>query len=114
MIELCRRGDLDPTGAKEVVLDRDGRPLRLVVVKCGEGFRAYVNSCPHARMRLNWKPDRFLDRTGAYLFCDNHVATFDIDTGACLRGPPKGKSLTPVTIVCRDDIILTDPAALPT
>ena len=114
MIELCRRGDLDATGAKEVVVARDGKPLRLVVVKHGAELRAYVNLCPHARMRLDWKPDQFLDRSGQFLFCANHVAYFDLDTGACLRGPPKGKRLTPVTIICRDDTILTDPAALPT
>jgi nitrite reductase/ring-hydroxylating ferredoxin subunit len=113
LLVLCRRQDLEPTGGKEVVLTLGGRTVSLAVVKHGPEVRAYLNLCPHARMKLNWKPDRFFDRTGQFLFCDNHVATFDVGTGACLRGPPKGKALTPVPVTCDGEAVFLDPGALP-
>ena len=110
---LCRRGDLDATGAKEVVLDHQGRRVSLLVARHGTGVVAYLNTCPHARMPLNWKSDRFFDLSNTHLFCSNHVAYFDVATGACFRGPAKGKSLTRVKVHCDGDAVVTELANLP-
>ncbi|MSO72774.1 MAG: Rieske (2Fe-2S) protein [Rhodospirillaceae bacterium] len=90
---LCRLTDLDATGAREIVLDRDGARFPVFVVRVGAEIRGYVNSCPHARLPLNWKEDAFFDAMRSHLVCANHGARFDILTGKCLRGPCKGQSL---------------------
>ena len=95
---LCQISDLDPTGAKEVVLDQDGARLAVFIVKCGAEIRGYVNSCPHARLPLNWRDDAFFDISRTFLFCANHGAHFDVMTGLCLRGPCKGQSLAPFPV----------------
>jgi nitrite reductase/ring-hydroxylating ferredoxin subunit len=95
---LCRLTDLDATGGKEIVLNHDGERISVFVVKHGTGVVGYVNSCPHARLPLNWRDDHFFDITGLYLFCANHSAAFDVQTGQCVRGPCKGQSLTPYPV----------------
>jgi len=102
---LCRREDLDATGAKEIVLDRDGARLPVFVLKFGERILGYVNSCPHARLPLNFKDDGFFDISGTYVFCANHGAHFDPASGKCIRGPCKGQSLTPFPIRIEGDVI---------
>ena len=91
---LCTLEDLDQTEAKEIVFDDKGGRVSIFVVKYEGAIRGYVNSCPHARLPLNWRDDQFFDVTGLYLLCANHSAYFDIQTGQCVRGPCKGKSLT--------------------
>jgi nitrite reductase/ring-hydroxylating ferredoxin subunit len=103
---LCRLSDLDATGAKEIVLNKDGARVPVFVVKFGERVLGYVNSCPHVRLPLNWKEDSFLDVSGTYLFCANHGAHFDVVTGACLRGPCKGQSLTTYPVRVDGDTIV--------
>ncbi len=103
---LCQLSDLDATGAKEIVLDRDGARFPVFVVKRGDDIRGYVNSCPHARLPLNWKEDAFFDVSRSYLFCANHGARFDILTGKCLRGPCKGLSLVPFPVRLDDEMVV--------
>ncbi|MGK2913046.1 MAG: Rieske (2Fe-2S) protein [Porticoccaceae bacterium] len=69
--------------------------LVFVVRKDGVPY-IYRNRCPHARLPLNWAPDRFLDRSGCYVQCSVHGALFDIPTGRCIAGPCTGESLTPI------------------
>ncbi len=102
---LCRRADLDVTGAKEIVLDQDGARLPVFVLKFGDRILGYVNSCPHARLPLNFKDDTFFDISRTFLFCANHGAHFDVVSGKCIRGPCKGQSLTPLPIRIEGDVI---------
>jgi len=92
--KLCTLADLAATGAKEVILDDNGARISIFIIKHGDGVLGYVNSCPHARLPLNWQDEQFFDVTGLYLLCANHAAYFDIATGQCVRGPCKGQSLT--------------------
>jgi len=95
---LCRLDELEPTGAKEIVFEQNGALVSVFVVRHGDNVRGYVNSCPHARLPLNWRDDHFFDVTGQYLLCANHSALFDIASGQCVRGPCKGKSLSPYPV----------------
>jgi len=104
---LCGLPDLETTGGKGILLKRNGSRLAVFVVKDGDCIVGYVNSCPHARLPLNFHENRFFDRTGLRLFCTNHGATFDIATGLCLRGPCKGDSLTPFPVEIRDGFIIS-------
>jgi nitrite reductase/ring-hydroxylating ferredoxin subunit len=102
---LCTLADLEATGAKEVILTNGDQRLSVVVVTFQGQVYAYVNSCPHARLPLNWRDDQFFDPTGQYLFCANHAASFDVATGQCVRGPGKGKALNPYPIRVADGAV---------
>jgi len=72
----------------------DGRrTLPLILVRAGGVVRVYLNSCPHAGVRLDWKPDDFRDYTGEYLQCSMHGALFEPATGFCVAGPCRGSRL---------------------
>lgn len=99
---LCDVGDLDATGAKDIVFtDEAGARISVFVVKHDDTILGYVNSCPHARLPLNFHDDQFFDVSRQYLLCANHSAYFDIKTGQCIMGPCKGKALTsyPVQVI---------------
>lgn len=103
---LCALAELDATGAKEIVFDDNGERVSVFVVKHNGAVRGYINSCPHARLPLNWRDDQFFDVTRLYLLCANHSAYFDIQTGQCVRGPCKGKSLTPYRVAIEGSKVL--------
>jgi nitrite reductase/ring-hydroxylating ferredoxin subunit len=108
---LCTLADLEATGAKEILLTSDGQRHSVLVVTFQGEFYAYVNSCPHARLPLNWQDDQFFDTSRQYLFCANHAASFDVATGQCVRGPGKGKSLQPYPIKVVDGVVYASPKA---
>ena len=105
---LCRLADLAETGTKEIVLERDGGRFPVFVVRTAAGIRGYVNSCPHARLLLNGREDRFFDVGRTFLFCANHGAQFDPETGVYLRGPCKGESLTVFPVTLQGETIVID------
>ena len=101
----CRLADLEPTGARGVVLGEGPSARHIVVVVGGGGgdgalVRAYENSCPHLRMPLETVPDRFLDAERHYLVCSMHGARFAVADGYCVSGPCQGAWLraVPVTV----------------
>lgn len=66
-------------------------------------YRAYLNSCPHTRVSLNWGPNQFLDPEFQFIQCTMHGAIFEPLTGLCLRGPCLGQSLLALPIVRVED-----------
>jgi len=78
----------------------------LFVVRCGEGVRAYRNVCPHLQMALNFAGDGFMASDGLHLFCPMHGATFRIEDGVCLQGPPEGDALTAIPVAVEDGRIV--------
>lgn len=75
----------------------DGRrELPLIVLRAGGEVRAWLNSCPHAGVRLDWRPDDFLDHTGTWLLCSMHGALFEPASGVCIAGPCRGSRLVEV------------------
>ena len=74
--------------------------LDLIIWHTQEGFRGFVNRCPHLGLPLETFPDRFLNALGDALVCSAHGALFDA-TGHCLAGPCAGKGLVPLELdVC--------------
>jgi nitrite reductase/ring-hydroxylating ferredoxin subunit len=61
----------------------------------------YRNRCPHRGIRLEWQPDRFLDRSASLIQCARHGALFLMDTGECVAGPCAAESLQ--ALPCRED-----------
>lgn len=60
---------------------------------------AYVNQCAHVPVELDWNQGEFFTLGKDYLICATHGAHYQPDTGYCIMGPCKGKSLQslPVT-----------------
>jgi nitrite reductase/ring-hydroxylating ferredoxin subunit len=105
---LCRLDELAATGAKEIVR-QDGESRATIFVVMYEGrVYSYVNSCPHARLPLNWSDGVFFDSSGRHLLCANHSARFDVASGQCVRGPCHGQSLTPVAVMIDGESVVLD------
>jgi nitrite reductase/ring-hydroxylating ferredoxin subunit len=90
-----------------MTVEQDGtkRPWPIVVVRWGRQVFGYVNRCPHDGVNLDWERNQFLDSNGLRLICGKHGSLFEIGTGACVEGPCKGASLTPVALAVLDDDI---------
>jgi nitrite reductase/ring-hydroxylating ferredoxin subunit len=72
---------------------------------------AYVNSCAHQEVELDWLPGLFFDTEGAHLVCAMHGARYAPDTGLCVEGPCRGANLVRITVRERSEdvsIVLSD------
>ena len=94
---LCAHADL-AEGETRLVATADARTPDFFLVRRGGRVRAYLNDCPHRNLPLDLVPGRFLDREGVHILCTGHGARVDVDTGACVSGPCRGQSLTPVPL----------------
>ena len=74
----------------------DGQEL-FVVCKDQQYF-AYINSCPHIGIALEFMPDQFLDADAELIVCSSHGALFEIQSGKCVAGPCIGESLQPIKL----------------
>lgn len=96
-----------PDGATVSRAISDGtRTLPVILVREGGQVRAYLNSCPHAGVRLDWRPDDFRDYTGAFLLCAMHGALFEPTTGHCFAGPCRGSRLVPLGTAADREAVL--------
>lgn len=95
---LCDFSELPENAARGFTLETEEGPLDIFIVRKAEQVYGYVNSCPHMRVNLNWKPDEFHDYTGQYLQCTFHGATFRIEDGYCIQGPCAGQSLKALNV----------------
>ncbi len=98
--------------SSEALLERAGG-VRFALPEVGEratGFAvrynglpyAYVNSCAHMPVELDWQEGDFFDLSQQYLICATHGAHYNPETGYCVMGPCKGKRLQPLTVSERD------------
>lgn len=99
---VCTLADLDATGAKEFDIEPVTRTSGFVV-RSPAGLRAYVNSCPHLGLTLNFSGDRFFDPEGKHLLCPMHGALFRPEDGYCVWGPCKADWLEALPIELRGD-----------
>jgi nitrite reductase/ring-hydroxylating ferredoxin subunit len=80
-------------------IDPEGPARRaFFVVRYRGRLHAYLNSCPHAGVPLDWVPDRFFERAGRYLLCGTHGARFRPEDGVCIAGPCAGRALQPLLL----------------
>ena len=95
---ICSIDEIPDGDSAGFVVERNGQPLGIVTVRQGSEVFAYVNSCPHVGVPLDFTPGKFLDLTKTYIQCASHGATFRIETGECIGGPCAGKSLIPIPV----------------
>jgi len=84
------------------------------VVRRGERLACFSNVCTHMQQPLNWAPNRFLNKSGEYVVCPAHGATYDALSGECRGGPCNGRGLTswPVRVDNGRIIVRVPPAEM--
>lgn len=105
MTLLCRVEALAGGTGKGFRVIIAGQAADIFLVTVGGEVRAYLNSCPHLGIRLDWMPDRFLDRDGVHIMCATHGALFRPDDGYCIAGPCQDYALEPIAIRIADGAI---------
>ena len=109
--ELCKSDDIEDPGSRGFEIKHGRRLVSLFVIRKDGEITAYINSCPHTGINLEWQEHRFLDADGMYIQCATHDALFETGSGLCIAGPCNGQSLTPVAIEVIDGVIHADIAA---
>lgn len=105
---VCAADDIERGNAKAFSLSRvtetgESRPFPIVIVRTiANDYVGYVNSCPHEGTWLNIGAGEFFSRDRAFLRCGRHGANFEIDSGLCVDGPCRGKSLAPIALAVID------------
>jgi nitrite reductase/ring-hydroxylating ferredoxin subunit len=114
-LEICALADIPEGGARGYEVVDGGVTRQLILTRSGATVRAYLNSCPHTGVRLDWRRDDFLDVSGRYLQCATHGALFEPGTGRCVAGPCAGSGL--IAAASRVDaagaVFVRDPSVLP-
>lgn len=95
---LCRHDEIADPGARGFEIDTQQGRLDVILVSQQGRVHGFLNQCPHQGTPLETFPDRFLSRDGTELICSTHGARFRLSDGLCVKGPCKGKRLTPVTV----------------
>jgi nitrite reductase/ring-hydroxylating ferredoxin subunit len=104
---LCSTSDIPDPGSKAFQLEHNNEALDIFVVHKDGEFHAFINSCPHTGVNLEWQEDRFLDAEQSFIQCASHGALFEIATGHCIHGPCAGDQLKPINIEIIDNTIIS-------
>lgn len=84
------------------------------VLRWGEGFYAFANSCPHWNVDLDLGTGDFYDVALDRVVCRNHGALFHPQTGHCEWGPCTGRSLERFELTANgDDVDVQIPPSVP-
>ncbi|MEM7466941.1 MAG: Rieske 2Fe-2S domain-containing protein [Pseudomonadota bacterium] len=111
---LCRIEELRDGAAISRDVTVGTRELSLLVLADKGEVRVYLNSCPHTGIRLEWRPDDFMDASGDYLQCAMHGALFQPADGRCVSGPCVDESLISVEAkVIEGQVILVNAVDIP-
>lgn len=84
-----------------------------MLIRRGRQVFAYINSCPHTGVPLDWQPGEFLNLEQTHIICAMHGAEFRIEDGYCVGGPCRGDSLARVPIRINGDWIELQPTDAP-
>ena len=97
---LCRLEEI-PDGDARGFLPDVRRRDRVFAVRHGDTVHAYLNTCPHNWVGLDWMKDKFLASRGGDIVCFAHGAHFRVEDGLCTAGVCEGQSLirAPVRVV---------------
>ncbi len=101
---LICAGDALVVGGRGVrfAVEHDGAAATAFVIRYRGKPHAYLNRCAHIPVELDWLEGEFFDKSGLYLICSTHGATYEPATGYCVMGPCKGQRLVALEIAERD------------
>ena len=68
------------------------------VVRWRGGLHAYVNTCRHQLLPLDFGDARFFDEEYDAIVCCHHGARYAPETGVCVEGPCEGGRLTKLVV----------------
>ncbi|MDX2506969.1 MAG: Rieske 2Fe-2S domain-containing protein [Gammaproteobacteria bacterium] len=105
MKKICALHEIPNRQAKSYPYDEN---YTLLIYRNKERAFAYINSCPHAGVPLEWNSDQFMSFDGFSLQCGTHGAQFEPSTGLCFYGPCKGARLHKVAISLDNGIVYLD------
>lgn len=80
----------------------DGVQRDAFAVRWHGAVHAFVNSCRHQSLPLDFGDGHFFDDAFDALVCCHHGARFAPDTGECVEGPCRGAFLTALALEERD------------
>jgi len=104
-VQIGALEDIADPGCREFSIGKGDWPFKGFVVRQGNELYAYQNYCVHVGHPLNWAPDSFLTKDRQQIICSSHGAVYEIDTGVCVGGPCRGKSLRRVHCEVRDGVV---------
>lgn len=79
-------------------LTLDGLPYDAFAVRWRGRVHAYLNTCRHQSLPLDFGDAHFFDEAFDALVCCHHGARYSPDTGRCFEGPCEGASLTALAV----------------
>ena len=92
-------------GAIKFEVVRDGIRREAFAVRYRGTLYAYVNTCRHQSLPLDFGDAHFFDDEYDAIVCCQHGARYRPETGECVEGPCVGGRLTPVDVEERDGAI---------
>lgn len=107
-IAIGREGTVAVGTTRKFEFMRDGLTTEGFVVRHAGGFSAYVNSCAHVGVPLDYGDNDFFREEGDLLRCKTHGALYDPATGECVGGPCLGASLEHLRVVREGDEIFVE------
>ena len=101
--EAIARNDAKAFSLSLIEASGERRPFRIVVVRTdANAYFGYINACPHQGVWLNVGSGGFYTADRRFLRCGRHGSVFEIETGLCISGPCRDKSLEPVALAVID------------
>ena len=94
-------------GGVRFTVTLDGVSREAFAVRWRGQVYAYVNSCRHQALPLDFGDAHFFDEQADALVCCHHGARYRPDTGECIEGPCVGGRLTRVEVTLRGDELWT-------
>lgn len=89
-------------GGARFTVTLDGVERDAFAVRWRGTVHAYVNSCRHQSLPLDFGDAHFFDESADALVCCHHGARYRPDTGECFEGPCEGARLTRLVVAERD------------
>ena len=107
---LCDAAAVGEGEAREFTYGEGKTAFDLILVGTPDGPRAYVNQCPHFKIRMTARPNELLNSDGL-IQCAWHYACFRPEDGHCVSGPVEGYALNAVPVEVRDGaVVIGEPA----
>lgn len=98
---ICSTNDIKDGSAKNFI----HAEMHFFIVNKSGHFTAYINSCPHLKIPLEWQENDFICKDTDLLRCATHGALFLPESGLCVSGPCAGQRLKPVKIALKGEQI---------
>ncbi len=103
VIEDARQ--LREMGGVRFTVVRDGVSRDAFAVRWRGRVYAYVNSCRHQSLPLDFGDAHFFDEEADALVCCHHGARYRPESGECFEGPCRGSRLTALRAEERDGAV---------